>query len=393
MVIKKQDVFESAKQALAGLKNSYDIELSRNLCPPKESFLGLNHKQRIVVSIDSILIENPKTGETYQPREEINVISNWQTIKTSLFRRGWIHSEEPLFVIPTQDSNKIFILKSGFNRIKAMKELGYKYVLVDVYDKSDSLEDNLLFEYRVNNDNLPSAPMKDIDYIKAAVKAYDELGYHKDEELISFLHKAVLTSDGISLRTPEEIVSYETVEVELSDGTSITEEKLKSSCLLFKVRLKRGKQAHIRPLDGVEANKKLKSLGKGYAGDSAISSKEPSSTELGYAFEKSNSLHRIFWDGLGNYHYYDKPIKLYGYIMNPSSITLKRERQLTKKHYKDFISKIKQKIYSSVDFESLQIHNIGDVPFKLDKIFEWGGFIPQDESIESNKIKERNIIK
>ena len=78
--------------------------------------------------------------------------------------------------------------------------------------------------------------------------------------------------------------------------------------------------------------------------------------------------------------------------MNPSSLTLDSDRDETKEHYEDFVTKIKEKIYDSVDFESLQVHNIDEVPFKVEKIFGWGGFIPQDESLESGSIKEKDII-
>ena len=78
--------------------------------------------------------------------------------------------------------------------------------------------------------------------------------------------------------------------------------------------------------------------------------------------------------------------------MNPSSLTLDSDRDETKEHYEDFVTKIKEKIYDSVDFESLQVHNIDEVPFKVEKIFGGGGFIPQDESLESGSIKEKDII-
>ena len=69
---------------------------------------------------------------------------------------------------------------------------------------------------------------------------------------------------------------------------------MKKSCLLYKVRRQRGKEAHIKPLDGSGANQVLKELGRGYAGATLISSLQ--GTEIGYAFEEKNSLHRIFWD-------------------------------------------------------------------------------------------------
>ena len=376
--------------AFAGLKQSYDIELSKQLCPPRKSYLSCKHSKRIVIKIDYVLTEDPITGESYQPREEINVVVNVTELKTSLFRRGWIHSEEPLFVVKYKGNKKLYVLKSGFNRVKAMKELGYQYVIVDVYDDSDIAEDNILFKYVPNNDNLPSKPMKDIDYVKGAVEAIDTLGLKTDDEVISFLNKLTKTTDGIALRTPDEIAMYETIEVELDDGTIQSEDRLVKSCLLYKVRLKRGKQAHIRPYDGNGVNSKLKKLKRGFAGDKGILDGDTS--ELGYAFEKSNSLHRIWWDGMTKYRKYQAPIKLYGYVMNPSSLTLDSDRDETKEHYEDFVTKIKEKIYDSVDFESLQVHNIDEVPFKVEKIFGWGGFIPQDESLESGSIKEKDII-
>ena len=62
--------------AFAGLKQSYDIELSKQLCPPRKSYLSCKHSKRIVIKIDYVLTEDPITGESYQPREEINVVVN-----------------------------------------------------------------------------------------------------------------------------------------------------------------------------------------------------------------------------------------------------------------------------------------------------------------------------
>ena len=60
----------------AGLKKSYDIELTRELCPPKETYQTCKFKKRLVVHKDKIHIIDPITGEPLQPREEINLTQN-----------------------------------------------------------------------------------------------------------------------------------------------------------------------------------------------------------------------------------------------------------------------------------------------------------------------------
>ena len=108
------------------------------------------------------------------------------------------------------------------------------------------------------------------------------------------MKKITCTSDGIALRSPLEIADYKLSS--FNDEGEVVAGTLKTSCLLYKVRRQRGKEAHIRPLDGSGANKILKRLKRGYQGNSLIISGDGS--ELGYHFEEKNSLHRIFWDGL-----------------------------------------------------------------------------------------------
>ena len=172
--------------------------------------------------------------------------------------------------------------------------------------------------------------------------------------------------------------------------TIVIEGKLKKSCLLYKVRRKRGKESHIRPLDGSGAKAILKRLNRGYAGASLLNSGE--GAELGYAFEEKNSLHRIFWDGIKLYAKYRTSIMCYGYIENPSSVTLEADRLSTKEHFNEFLEEAKRKIYPTVDFDKLGVHTMSDVPWNIEEIFKWGGFIPQDETVINSKKKEEDII-
>lgn len=392
--IKRQHI-NRQEIVFAGLKKEFNIPLSKELCPPKEYYIGCQHVKRIVVNVQNVLIVDPETGESLQPREQINVVDNVSDLKTSLKYRGWLHDQEPIFVQQVKGNTQIFLLRSGFNRFQAALELGWNYIIVDVYADAEVPEDQILFKYVPNNDNLPSARNKDIDFVKGAVEAIDKkiVDYTSDSAIVEFLKKITCTSDGITLRTPDEIEAYEKDEI-LDDGTVI-KGALKSSCLLYKVRRKRGKEAHIRPLDGSGANLILKKLLRGYAGAKLITTKEGS--ELGYAFEEKNSLHRIFWDGIRLYvKYRNLPIYCYGYIENPSSMTLEADRISCKEHFDEFIEYAKEKIYPTINFDELGIHNKNDVPWIIEEIFKWGGFIPQDESLvdgpDGREIKETDII-
>jgi len=35
---------------------------------------------------------------------------------------------------------------------------------------------------------------------------------------------------------------------------------------------------------------------------------------------------------------------------------------------------------------------MNDVPWNIEEIFKWGGFIPQDETMVNSKIKEEDIV-
>ena len=141
----------------------------------------------------------------------------------------------------------ISIKQDGFTQpiVTIWDDEARKYIIVDVYDDAEKLEDQVLFKYVVNNDNLPSAQNKNIDFVKGAVEAIDKnvVNQKKDSAIVDFLKKITCTSDGIALRTPDEIESYERDKIE-DDGTVI-KGALKKSCLLYKVRRQRGKEAHI----------------------------------------------------------------------------------------------------------------------------------------------------
>ena len=376
----------------AGLKKEFDVALSKKLYPQKPFYIGCAIKKTLVVKIDDILTEDPETGQWLQSREQVNVTDNVTELTTSFRYRGWLHNEQRLFVQEAKGKKNLYILRSGFNRLKAAKELGWKYIIVDVYEDAEVLEDQILFKYVVNNDNTPSKQNRDIDFVKGAVEAIDKQGLTTDAQIVAFLKKITCTSDGIALRTPSEIEDYESSSFEEDENgdTIVVPGALKRSCLLYKVRRKRGKESHILPLDGNGANAILKRLGRGYAGAALITSGD--GAELGYAFEEKNSLHRIFWDGIRLYAKYSKPIMCYGYIENPSSVTLPADRISCKEHFDEFIEEAKKKIYPTVDFDKLGVNTMADVPWNIEEIFKWGGYIPQDETVVNSQKKETDIV-
>ena len=63
------------QSAFAGLKRDFDIPLSKKLCPPVLNNQGQTFEKRIVTLVDNIIeIKEGTDDESYQPREQINVI-------------------------------------------------------------------------------------------------------------------------------------------------------------------------------------------------------------------------------------------------------------------------------------------------------------------------------
>ena len=112
--------------SFAGLKREFDVELSKQLCPQRAFYIGCAIKKTLVIPIESILFEDPETGESLQSREQVNVTTNVTELTTSLKYRGWLHSEQRLFVQEVKGKKNLYLLRSGFNRLAAAKELGWK---------------------------------------------------------------------------------------------------------------------------------------------------------------------------------------------------------------------------------------------------------------------------
>jgi hypothetical protein len=369
----------------------FDIAKSKRECPEKKHHFGRKHKIRKVVPVENILILD-ENGIPLQPREEINLPKNQTILVTSLRMRGWIHNQEPLFVEPHPDNNKIYILVSGFNRYGAIDVLGWTHVLVDVYEDALILEDQVLFKYRVNNDNLPSAPNKDIDFVKAAVEAIDKNAIipvnnlmdddivpdedytYTDEDIAGFLRKAVSTSDGTLLKSETAIFKKN------------KKGKLDTSCLVAKVRKQRGIEKHMKSLDGKTAPQVLKELGKGYGGLDGFKT----TGEIAFVFPPTNPsvLRTTFWQGVQYYLQYGVDIDVYGYIETPSSMTLKQDRKDIVTVFESFLD-IAQEIVSTC--------NSGiDTDIIVRDIFKLKGALPQDLSKDPSKgglPKETTIIK
>jgi hypothetical protein len=112
--------------------------------------------------------------------------------------------------------------------------------------------------------------------------------------------------------------------------------------------------------------------------------------DLGYAYNGNPNPHRILWDGLKYYRKYQKPIHLFGYVQNPSSTTLRADRRTCYEHYKGFIQECELRFSNTLDGSDLT----GFFEWKFDEIFPWGGFIPQDESINKDGNKtESGLVK
>lgn len=370
----------SKSDAFSGLKRDYDKELMLKLCPPKEVFNNNTYVKTIVIDID--LIETTLGGVSLQPRELINLTDNVMDLKRSFERRGWVHGEERLFVTKSKDDPKKVTLKSGFNRHGGAKEAGWKYLPVDVYEESALESDNILFKYRANNDNLPSKPNKDLDFIKGCVEAIDKNAIENtDESIVKFLTEITKTSDGIALKTPLDIEDY-TKDAELT-----------TNCLLYKVRRQRGKTKSLMPMDGSRANKWLKDNGYGYLGDRGITSGK--TDKMGYAFGDRNSFKRIFWDGMKHYIKYGLPMPLYGYVENPVSTALDQQRLDVEKRYQKFIETGEDIVRATLEDNEEIAENpvaLSQLKTNLSEVFPWGGHIPQDYSQTPKGIKEKDII-
>ena len=375
--------------AHAGLKKEFDIALSKKLCPPRKNHLNNVFEKRIVTSVDNIIIQD-ENEVSYQPRENINVLSNVNDLTPSFRYKGWLHDQKPLVCTTSKSVKGKFVLRRGFNRYETVtNRLGWKFIIIDVYKESANVRDNILFAYQDNNGNLPSAPNKDIDFVKGAVQFIDETNVDQsdDKAIIAFLEEIVKDEDGIPMRTQDEIVNYLPLMDE--EGHQIGK-VVNKGCLLYKVRLKRGRVKTLRPLDGTGANALLHSLNLPWAGDKGIQSVDNSTMDLGYAYNGNPNPHRILWDGLKYYRKYQKPVFLFGYVQNPSSTTLESDRRTCYEHYKGFIQECELRFSNTLDTSDLTKF----LEWKFDEIFPWGGFIPQDESINKDGNKtESGLVK
>jgi hypothetical protein len=290
-----------------------------------------------------------------------------------------MHDHEPLYVVPHPAKKGFYKLVGGFNRYHVMTvDLGWTHVIVDVWESAISKEDELKFPVMINNDNTSSAPNKDIDYIKVAVKAVEtkcitpvnekDRGSGKDyeytdDDIANFLMEVVKTTDGAMLRTEREIIKKSKKGV------------LLGGCLVYKVRRVVGYDASLLCLDGVSVYTELQKLGKGWKGEKGYET----TGELVYAFPPTNDgvLRTTFWKGVQLYKEYNKPIDVYGYIEQPISSTLKSDRERIKNKYEDWM-KICEEIVETCNSSITDHINVRD-------IFRLKGFLPQDKSPDPSR--------
>ena len=384
------------QSAFAGLKRDFDISLSKKLCPPVLNNQGQTFVKRIVTSVDNIIeIKEGTDDESYQPREQINVISNVNDLTPSFRYNGWLHDQRPLSVEPSKSVKGKYVLRRGFNRLTTVRDrLGWRYIIVDVYEPSSNVTENILYKYQDNNNHLPGAKNKDVDYIKGAVEWFDttDVAPEDDKAIIKFLTEIVKNEDGVMQKTKEEVADYVPV---LDDNGFQIGKKVKKGCLLYKFRLQRGKTKSLVSLDGTSANKLLHSLGRPWAGDKGLQSDDNPTMDIGYAFESTNSLHRIMWDGAKYFRQYRKPIWLFGYVQNPTSETLMSDRLACKEHYEFFLKECETRLgdMAMSMANPKKAYGDWDVDWKYDDVFVWGGFLPQDKSIDENgNQREKDII-
>ena len=334
-------------------------------------------------------IKEGTDDESYQPREQINVISNVNDLTPSFRYNGWLHDQRPLSVEPSKSVKGKYVLRRGFNRLTTVRDrLGWRYIIVDVYEPSSNVTQNILYKYQDNNNHLPGAKNKDVDYIKGAVEWFDttDVSPEDDKAIVKFLTEIVKNENGVMQKTKEEVADYVPV---LDDNGVQIGKKVKKGCLLYKFRLQRGKTKSLVSLDGTSANKLLHSLGRPWAGDKGLQSDDNPTMDIGYAFEATNSLHRILWDGLKYYTKYNRPVYLFGYVQNPTSETLMSDRKACKEHFDYFIKQCEIRFADTL--ETSQLNQL--LTWKFDEIFVWGGFLPQDKSIDENgNQREKDII-
>ena len=86
---------------------------------------------------------------------------------------------------------------------------------------------------------------------------------------------------------------------------------------------------------------------------------------------------------------YNRPVYLFGYVQNPTSETLMSDRKACKEHFDYFIKQCEIRFADTL--ETSQLNQL--LTWKFDEIFVWGGFLPQDKSIDENgNQREKDII-
>jgi hypothetical protein len=73
-------------------------------------------------------------------------------------------------------------------------------------------------------------------------------------------------------------------------------------------------------------------------------------------------------------------------------MTLAADRVSCKENFNDFIEETKRIIYPTVNWDESKSHSMNDVPWNIEEIFKWGGFIPQDETMVNGNKKEVAIV-
>lgn len=214
-------------------KPIFDIEKSKNLCPPTYP-KGVLFKKRITVKLRDITFPSTGNPRVYQVKtNELGPLVDSFTVN------GYIHTQSPPTVKVDPENKDRFIGLSGYHRSTAAKMLGWETMMVDVLE-FDSPKDERVHKTQTNAHKTPFIPMTIEDYLKQIKEAIacneienddtdiklfiEEIAFDKTEKTKEKLFKKLRSH----VSTSTTLLTYHT-----SKGASSTQEFAKKFNLPF----------------------------------------------------------------------------------------------------------------------------------------------------------------
>lgn len=171
------------------MKNIFDVELSKKLCPPNYA-KGVHFKKRIVLDRSLVTYrDNDNVRTLKQKTQDVGKLID------SFSVNGFIHSRNPPTIQVDPDNPNRFIGLSGFHRDLAASLMGWKTMLYDVVECETPKAEILHKSYtnQTKDHICPAISMTEADYIKQIKTAVNtNVIKNNDDEVKSFLNELAL---------------------------------------------------------------------------------------------------------------------------------------------------------------------------------------------------------